>query len=120
MKLSKLFTICILALGLSLPLAACDSGDDGDTADTKAEDSNGAPTEETGEEDTDAPADVDCSTFCTSYVDLCLQTGKSDEFETNDDCLAACDAWDAAGVTCRAGQIAADACDQAGNTGSAC
>lgn len=128
--------LCFLALGLTLPLAACDDGDNGDTtsSDSNAEsnDTNDDTNEETGddsnddandddEEDTSEPSpDVSCSTFCTNYVELCLQTGKSSEFELNDDCVDACDAWDQAGVNCRNEQILDDACDQAGNAGSAC
>lgn len=116
----KIRNILILALSLTLPLAACDSGDDGDSSDSNAE-SNESSNDTTGEDTSDSgAADVDCQTFCTSYVDLCLQTGKSTEFELFDDCNAACAAWDQAGVNCRNEQIIADACDQAGNMGSTC
>ena len=43
----------------------------------------------------------------------------STEFETADACQAACADWDQAGTNCRFMQIP-DACDQAGNMGSAC
>ncbi len=116
MKLRKLLP-CFLALGLSVSLAACDDGDDGgDTTDSNAEDNN-------QEEETTAEAgdeDVDCATFCTNFVDLCIQTGNSTEFETNDQCLEACMAWDQAGTNCRNDQIIAGACGEAGNMGSTC
>lgn len=117
MKLSKLFSTCILAIGFSLPLAACDDGGDGDTADTSAEADTTAGTDggTTGETN-----DVDCSTFCTSFIDMCVQSGKSSEYETNDICLEACGTWDQAAINCRFEQIGADACDQAGEMGTAC
>lgn len=118
MKLLKLLPTCFLALGLSLSIAACDDGDDGETTDTNANDSTTANNED--ETTAEGGMDVECSTFCTNYVDLCAQTGKSTEFELNDDCLAACEAWDQAGINCRNEQIIADACDQAGNMGSTC
>ncbi len=103
-------TVLLLALSLS-PIAACDSGDDGsdEAADTKAD-----TTSDSGAND------VTCDVFCESYITNCLQAGKSTEFETNDLCLAACGAWDQAGINCRNEQIGADMCDQAGNMGSAC
>ena len=116
MKLRKLLP-CFLALGLSMSVAGCDDGGDGETSDSNA-DNNDNNEEETT---TDGGSlDVDCGTFCTSWVDLCLQTEKSTEWETNDECLAACGAWDQAGINCRNEQFAADACDQAGDMGSTC
>jgi hypothetical protein len=121
--------LCFLALGLTLPLAACDSGDDGDTtsSDSNAEsndttDDTTDDTSDTSEDETgeDTNPDVSCSIFCINFVEQCVLTGKSSEFELNDDCVAACAEWDQAGINCRNEQIFADACDQAGDMGSAC
>jgi hypothetical protein len=116
MKLSKLFTTCTMALCLALPMTACDSGDDeGDSS----SDSAGDNADENADETTGAE-DVSCDAFCTSFVDLCIQTGESTEFETNDQCLEACGAWDQAGINCRHTQIADGMCSEAGNMGTAC
>lgn len=110
MKLRKLLPTCFLAFGLSLTIAACDGGDEGTTSDSNAE-TSGAE---------EGNMDVDCATFCTSFVDLCIQTGASTEFETNDVCLEACAAWDQAGINCRNEQIVAGACEQAGDMSTSC
>lgn len=99
---------------LCLPLTlACDDGDDsGDEA---------ADTNTTSEDTTDGPSsDVTCEVFCETFITQCLQTGESTEYETNDACLAACGAWDQAGINCRNQQIGAGMCDQAGDMSSAC
>jgi hypothetical protein len=120
MQLSKLLSTCVLVLGISLPLAACDDGDEGETADTNAEGTD-TNNETTGNDtESEGGMDIECSVFCTGFVDMCIQTGNSTEFQTNDECLAACMAWDQAGVNCRYEQIIGGACDQAGNMGSAC
>jgi hypothetical protein len=120
MKLLKLLPTCFLALGLSLSIAACDDGDDGDNADTNNDSTTDNNTEETGDNETTGADDVVCATLCTNFVDLCIQTAMSTEFETYDECDAACQAWDQAGINCRNEQIIAGACDQAGNMGSTC
>lgn len=104
-------THALVALVLGLSLTACD-GDDGGTTDEAAD------ADTTTESDT--AEDVTCDVFCEAFITQCLQAGKSTEFETNDLCLAACGTWDQAGVNCRNQQIGADACDQAGNMGTAC
>ncbi|MFV8751561.1 hypothetical protein ACNOYE_13540 [Nannocystaceae bacterium ST9] len=114
MKFTRTFSIALFALVLGLSLTtACDDGDDEGT-DEAADNGDGDTTGDTASED------VTCDVFCEAYITQCLQTGESTEFETNDLCLAACGAWDQAGINCRNEQIGAGACDQAGNMGSAC
>jgi hypothetical protein len=114
MTFTNAFSTALFASLLSLSLiTACDDG--GDEGTDEAGDGDGDSTE-----GTDTAEDVTCDLFCESYISLCLQTGKSMEFETNELCLAACGSWDQAGINCRSEQIGADMCDQAGNMGSTC
>jgi hypothetical protein len=101
---------------LCLPLTlACDDGDDG--SDEAADTNDNAEADTTDEGPSD---DVTCEVYCEAFITQCLQTGESMEFETNDACLAACGAWDQAGINCRNQQIGAGMCDQAGDMGSSC
>lgn len=121
---SKFFSTALFASLLSLSLiSACDDGDDEGT--DEAGDGDGDSTDDdttdgTDGTDTDTGEVVTCDLLCEAFITLCLQTDKSTEFETIDACLSACGAWDQAGIDCRSGQIGADMCDQAGNTGSTC
>ncbi len=115
MNFRKLLSTTFLALCFALPMAACDEGDDGDDeAAENADNADNADTEDTNSQD------YTCELFCEAFITNCLQTGDSTEFETNDACLAACGAWDQAGINCRYDQITADACGEAGNMGSTC
>lgn len=117
MKLCKLLSTSLMALCLALPMTACDGDDDGGD---EAADSNGdTNADENGDTTDGGTMDITCDVFCEAYVTQCLQAGLSTEFETNDLCLEACNAWDQAGTNCRFEQIP-DACDQAGNMGDAC
>ncbi|GEM_PF-3940734 len=118
MNIRNIFSTCLFALALSLPMAGCDGDDDTDTS-TSSDDE--AATDADADTDTsdDSNLDIECIVFCEAYVTQCIQGQMSEEFETNDLCLEACNAWDQAGINCRYGQIP-DACDQAGNMGSAC
>ena len=122
MKLSKLFTTSLIALCLSIPMAACD-GDDGDTTETNASASNDDTTDsgaDTTEEETGPSDDTTCAVYCVGYLQICVESGMSMEFPNNDACNTACEAWDQAGKNCRYQQVIDGACDQAGNTGDAC
>lgn len=127
MKLSKLFTTCLIALCLSIPMAACDGDDDGDTTDTNATSATGATsTGDTTEggadttEETGPSGDTTCAIYCVGYIQFCAEPGLSTEFMSDMECNAACEMWDQAGKDCRYQQIIDGACDQAGNMGDAC
>ncbi|PRQ06218.1 hypothetical protein [Enhygromyxa salina] len=121
MKLSKLFTTSLIALCLSIPMAACDGGDDGDTTDTNATNAEDDTTEDGAtEEETGPSGDTTCSVYCVAYIQFCAEPGLSTEFASDAECNAACEMWDQAGKDCRYQQIIDGACDQAGNMGSAC
>ncbi|MCA9680656.1 MAG: hypothetical protein KC457_00555 [Myxococcales bacterium] len=108
--MKKLISTSLIAFALSF--TAC-GGDDGGTTDT-TDNADSADTP-----DTDGSTNIDCNVFCEAYVTQCIQMQGSTEFETADACQAACADWDQAGTNCRFMQIP-DACDQAGNMGSAC
>lgn len=117
MKLPQLLH-CVLAFGLCVSITACDDGGDGDTSSDSNADAD--TTADTTAGETTGANDIDCQVMCQSFVDLCIQTNKSTEFETNEECVTACGAWDQAGINCRYEQMVGDACDQAGNMGSSC
>lgn len=116
MKFHAFSTALFASLVCLSSTSACDDGDDGtdEAADTNTDADTTDTTGDTG------TTDVTCEVFCESYITQCLQAGKSTEFETNDLCIAACGAWDAAGVNCRNEQIGADMCAEAGNMGTTC
>lgn len=114
MTIQKILSTTLLALALCLPMAACDSGDDSDSSGDNNDDGTSA-----ADTESETGAAVTCNVFCEAYVTQCIQGQGSTEFETNDACIAACEAWDEDGVNCRFNQIP-DACDQAGNMGSTC
>ncbi|PRP90750.1 hypothetical protein ENSA5_61840 [Enhygromyxa salina] len=125
MKLSKIFTTSLVALCLSLPIAACDGDDEGDadtTADTNNDSTSGEDTngEDTSDEETGPSEDIDCSVYCVGYLMVCVESGMSMEFPNNDECSAACEMWDQDGTNCRYQQVIDGNCDQAGNMGDAC
>jgi hypothetical protein len=121
MMFNHAFSTALFASLLSLSLiTGCDGGDDG--TDEAADNDNGDDTtgDTTGDTGTDTAEDTTCPLFCESFITNCLQTGESTEFETNDACLAACGAWDQAGINCRNEQIGAGMCAEAGDMGSTC
>ncbi|NVB38129.1 hypothetical protein G6O69_09820 [Pseudenhygromyxa sp. WMMC2535] len=110
MKITKLLSTSLLALALVMPFAGCSKDgpdDDESSSDSAADATEGGAT------------DIDCNTMCEAYTTQCIQGQGSTEFQTNDECIAACGDWDQEGINCRFSQIP-DACDQAGNMGDAC
>ena len=122
MNISKLLSTSLVALCLCLSMSACDGGDDegGDTADEgNADETTGGNGDGDGDADSGGE-DITCSVYCVSFIEMCLQTGDSTEFETDAQCNEACAMWDQAGVNCRYEQIIDGACGEAGNMGSTC
>ena len=117
MKLTEFLTTCTFALCFALPLTACDGGDDDEET---SSDTNAENADDTTGGDGDTGMETDCSTYCVTYIEMCLQTGMSMEFETDALCNEACGAWDQAGIDCRYDQIVAGMCGEAGNMGSSC
>ena len=125
MKLRNFVTTALLALTMSVSLAACDSGDDGGSDEA----SDNADNADNDDSSANPPSDDECSTFCVAYVEICLNNGTDTTYPDNDTCFDTCKSEMVSGSDgdttgnspqCRFTMIQNQMCEEAGANTTMC